>query len=65
LPDPKQDDGEDDEAHNALYRPEDFTKLQYVPPTLFERTAARLKIIGVCIGITMLVGFCGRLWSVI
>jgi len=61
MPDPKQDD----EAYNALYRPEDFTKLQYEPPTLFQRTAARLKIIDVCIGITMFVGFSGRLWGVI
>ncbi len=65
MPDQQQDLRDDDEAHKALYRPEDFTKLQYVPPTLFQRTAARLKIIGVCIGITMLVGFCGRLWGVI
>lgn len=64
MPDPTED-VHDDGAHNTPYRPEDFTKLQYVPPTLFQRTAAKLKIIGVCIAITILVGFCGRLWGVI
>lgn len=54
-------DDSEDRSHDASYRPEDFTKLQYVPPTLLQRTWARLKIIGALIGVTVVLAFCGRL----
>lgn len=59
----RKDDRDDiaERAHDTPYRPDDFTKLQYVPPTLFQQTWARLKIIGALIGVTVVLAFCGRL----
>lgn len=46
MTEPEHGPESDDEAHARLYRPEDFTKLQYVPPTHFQRAVAKLKIVG-------------------
>lgn len=46
--------------HAAPYRPEDFTKVQSVPPTSLQRAVAKLKIIGVLTGVLIVGAFCAR-----
>jgi hypothetical protein len=60
MTEPEDRPGDDDEAHARPYRPEDFTKLQYVPPTHFQRAVAKLKIIGALTGLLIVVALCAR-----
>jgi len=60
MAEPRDGADSEDQEHAAPYRAEDFTKLQYVPPTLFQRTWGKLKIIGALIGVTMVLAFCAR-----
>jgi hypothetical protein len=53
----------DEQARAAPYRPEDFTKLQPVSPTPFQRMRSHLKIVLLGI-ITSVPAFCGRLAGV-
>jgi hypothetical protein len=55
----------EDEAHARPYRPEDFTKLQYVPPTHFQRAVAKLKIVGALTGLLIVVALCGRVAGIV
>ena len=55
----------DDAAHAEPYRPEDFTKIQYVPLTLFQRTVIKLKIVGAVTLLLIVVAFCGRVAGIV
>lgn len=57
--DPERD-ANADARHAAPYRPEDFTKLQYVPPTYLQRQWAKLKITGALTGVLIVGAFCAR-----
>ena len=65
MPEPHDVSQGDDAAHAEPYRPEDFTKIQYVPLTLVQRTVIKLKIVGAVTLLLIVVAFCGRVAGIV
>lgn len=59
MTEPRELDAEDAKGATP-YRPEDFIKVQYVPPTRMQREWSKLKIVGAVTGVMVVLAMCAR-----